>query len=155
MANVPVEPSGSVVTADLPENAELYLAPADGAELSASDLVPNTTGDMGEIAPTRQVNRVPLHNGQDFVALGSLQSADFTVRAYLTDGNTKLQEIKEAWISGEPMKGNVFFRDGSGASFFARILRVRPVDDIQGNEFGYDILISPFGVTMLDAPAAP
>lgn len=154
MANTPVEPTGDVVTADLPENAELYLCDADDT-LEAADLVPNTTGDMGEIAPTRQVNRVPLHNGQDFVALGSLQSADFTVRAYLTDSNTKLQEIKEAWLSGEPMKGNVFFRDGSGASFFARILRVRAVDDIQANEFGYDLLISPFGVTMLDAPASP
>lgn len=152
MANTPVDPTGSVVTADLPESAELYLAPVSETPLAAGDLVPNTTGDMGEIAPTRQVNRVPLHNGQDFVALGSLQSADFTVRVYLTDANTKLQQIKAAWTSGDPMKGNVFFRDGSGASFFARVLRVRPVDDIQANEFAYDILLSPFGVTMLDAP---
>lgn len=155
MANTPVEPTGSVETLALPENAELYLAPSAAVPaLAAEDLIPNTTGDM-DVEPTRQINRTPLHNGSDFVSLGNLTSADFTVRAFLADNNAKMVEIKDAYVNGKTMKGNVFFRDGSGASFFCYILRIKTVDDPQGNEFAKDITISPFGVTLLDAPVGP
>lgn len=153
MANTPVEPSGSVVANVLPEDAELYLRPADQTPLDSSDLVPNTTGDM-DVEPTRQITRTPLHNGQDYVSIGNLQSQDFTVRAFLTDTNAKLQEIKTAYKNGEPMKGNVFFRDGSGASFFAYVTRIKTIDDPQANDFAKDITLSPFGVTLLDAPSS-
>ncbi|HZW99597.1 MAG TPA: hypothetical protein VFF10_06000 [Trueperaceae bacterium] len=155
MAHTPVEPTGSVTTLALPEKTEIYLAPADAVDpLDAADLVPNTTGDV-DVEPTRQITRVPLHNGQDFVSLGGLQGADFTIRCFLPDNNAKMQEIKDAYRDGTAMKGNVFFRDGSGASFFAYVLRVKTVDDPAGNEFAKDVTLSPFGITLLDAPAAP
>lgn len=152
MANTPVQPSGSVVTLNLPEDAELYLCPSNDT-LESGDLIPNTTGDM-DVEPTRQITRTPLHNGQDFVSLGNLQSQDFTVRAFLTDSNEKLQEIKDSYVNGDPMKGNIFFRDASGVSFYAYVTRIKTVDDPQGNEFAKDITLSPFGVTLLDAPSS-
>lgn len=153
MSNTPVDPTGSSAALPLPEDAELYLRPADETPLSESDLVPNTTGDM-DVEPTRQVTRTPLHNGKDFVSIGNLQGQAFTTRAFLTDNNPKLQEIKDAWVNGDPMKGNVFFRDGSGASFYCYITRVKTIDDPQGNQFAKDITIEPFGITPLDAPAS-
>ncbi len=149
MANTPQQPSGTVVTMTLPEDAELYVCPAADT-LDSSDLVPNTTGDM-DAEPQRQVTRTPLHNGLDFVTLGGLQSQDFTIKAFLADNNSKLQEIKTALKNGDSMKFNVFFRDGSGVKGYAYPIHIKSTSDPSANEFSKDITFSPFGVEMMDA----
>lgn len=150
MANTPQEPSGSVVTLTLPEDAELYVCPTTDT-LDSGDLVPNTTGDM-DAEPTRQITRTPLHNGLDFVSIGNLTSQDFTIKAFLSDDNSKLQEIKTALVNGEAMKMNIFFRDGSGVRGFAYPVRIKTNDDPAANEFSKDITFSPFGVELMNAP---
>jgi len=101
----------------------MYVCAASNT-LSSGDLVPNTSGDM-DAEPTRQITRTPLHNGLDFVSLGNLQSQDFTIKAFLADNNTKLQEIKTALKNGDAMKMNIFFRDGSGVKGYAYVTRIR------------------------------
>lgn len=150
MANTPQQPTGTVVTMTLPEDAELYVCPATDT-LDSSDLVPNTTGDM-DAEPTRQVTRTPLHNGLDFVSLGNLQSQDFTIKAFLADSNSKLKEIKTAYTAGDAMKMNIFFRDGSGVKCYAYVTRIKTTADPSANEFSKDITFSPFGVELMDAP---
>ncbi|MFA5567605.1 MAG: hypothetical protein WC972_03055 [Trueperaceae bacterium] len=149
MANTPQQPTGSVVALSLPEDAELYVCAASNT-LSSGDLVPNTSGDM-DAEPTRQITRTPLHNGLDFVSLGNLQSQDFTIKAFLADNNTKLQEIKTALKNGDAMKMNIFFRDGSGVKGYAYVTRIKTQDDPTANEFSKDITFSPYGVELMDA----
>lgn len=149
MANTPQQPTGSVESLVLPEDAELFVCAATST-LGSGDLVPNTTGDM-DAEPTRQITRTPLHNGLDFVSLGNLQSQDFTIKAFLADSNSKLREIKTAWRNGSVMKFNIFFRDGSGVKGFAYVTRVKTNDDPGANSFDKDVTFSPFGVELMDA----
>ena len=150
MANTPSQPTGTEVNLTLPSDAELYWCPSTDT-LNSGDLVPNTTGDM-DIEPQRQVTRTELHNGKDYASVGSLSSNDFTVEAYLTDADTKLQEMKVAWNSGDAGKINVFFRDGSMVKGFARITRIKTNDDPTQNKFSKSITFSPFLVETVNAP---
>lgn len=150
MSNTPQQPSGSTVTVSLPASSEIYWCPTADT-LDSGDLIPNSTGDI-DIEPQRQVTRTLLHNGKDYVGIGSLQSNDFTARCYLTDSDTKLQEMKTALKNGTTGKINVFFRDGSGVKGYAYVTRIKTADDPANNDFVKEITFSPYLVDLIDAP---
>lgn len=148
MAHTPVQPSGSTVSLSLTEDTEFYVCPSADT-LEAGDLITNTTGDI-DAAPTRQITRVPLHNGLDYVSPGALQSQSFTIRAYLAASDAKMGELYTAYESGDFMKFNAFNRDGTGYAGFVIVTRIKPTSDPAANEFSQEITFEPFNVEILE-----
>lgn len=143
MAHTPVDPSGgSSVSVNPTEKTELYVWPsADSPE--AGDLIPNTGGPI-DAMPTRQVTRIPLHNGLDFVAVGILQSETFTVQVFGVATDPQINQLYEAYESGDPMKFNVFYPDGVGVKGFLRVSRAQPQSDPGQNGYWHNITFEPF-----------
>lgn len=148
MAHTPVEPSGTTVSLSLTEDTEFYICPS-GDTLNSGDLISNTSGDI-DAAPTRQITRVPLHNGLDYVSPGALQSQPFTIRTYLPASDAKMTELYAAYESGDFVKFNAFNRDGTGYAGFAIVTRIKPTTDPAANEFAQEITFEPFNVEVLE-----
>ena len=156
MPHTVVNPVGSVNELQFPEVDELYLCPAT-ATLASTDLIPSTAG-VPRIKGNRQVSDVNLDSGTVLKIPG--RSADYgthTVPLYAPPSNAKVRALLAAVTPGEAgygalWKGNAFYRDGSGFSFFTYINNFGPAGD---DDFHFEFDVSPFDVKPIGALTAP
>ena len=122
---------------------ELYLVQADQI-LEAGDLIPNTAG-VPRLKGNRTLTDVQLDAGQVMKIQGATRDfGTHTVPCYLPPTNDKLRDLYAASkVAGQMWKGNAFYRDGSGFSFFTYINNVGPSGE---DDFRHEFDISPFDV---------
>ena len=101
----------------------------------------------------RDITDINLDNGQVLKLVGkSRDFGDYTVPLYAAASNAKVLQIETADEEGTLMKGNAFYRDGSGYSFLTFIAGFGPAGD--ESDFHYEFGVAPFQVTRIAAPAS-
>lgn len=147
MSHTPANPSGSSPANFNPsEVTEFYLAGANDT-LAVGDLIPLTSGGDG-LTPTRTANRTTLHNLTDLVSVGALQGVDGDIEVYLPTSGSKYKLLWDSWKSGDYLKYNMFYRDGSGHAGWLVVTEISPTTG--DDQFSQTVSLSTFNVNLID-----
>ena len=152
MAHTVVDVTGTVNQVSFPEVDALYLWPATQGAPGAgqAELIPATSG-VPRLKGNRDITDVNLDDGAVLKLVGKNRDfGDYTIPLYAAANNAKVLQIEAADEGGTLMKGNAFYRDGSGYSFLTYIAGFGPAGDEA--DFHYEFGVAPFQVTRIPKP---